>query len=446
MNLLKNAKYYLYILLACCVMACGDDKNNDGDGDYSNSPLSPDEHKAKLETIGKDFVAKIKAEDHKQVTESLYCLGDLMGDDSFNNCLPEYMQSEDDNWNEEYPMNPMALARVIKNNDINTLMALATSSYDDEYKVSDFNGVYTYTNGIWAKTSAATGKWELQYTDAEHGNAASILTMTYSDLKTYTKVNNTSVEVPGKMTLTLIVAGKKVLELNNDITLTADMYNATINCSLTLADNYIWNLTASAAPDKVSSTFKMTVKGEELINGSAEVTGTKLTDPDNIEDNGADVLNNGKCEMNIMNIRLAGNGDIKAIINGEDKIGNMDPWDSDYTEAADKKNAEALMVLYNDYMKIEGFYTKEKEKFADIKMGLYSDTFEIYAGYDEINNEPIHKEVTDWDIQPILVFGDKSEMEFDTFFTETRFSSLINSVETLINKYMDMLGEDHVNL
>lgn len=445
MNFLKNTKYYLYILLACCAMACSDDKNNDGDGDYSNSPLSPDEHKAKLETIGKDFVAKINAEDHKEVTESLYCLTNLMDDASFDNCLPESLRDEaPENGYEEDFYHPSTLLNVIKNNDINTLMALATANYDDEYKISDFNGIYTCTNGTWAKTSEATGKWELLYTDSETGKK-STLSMSYSDLKTYTKVNNTLVEVPGQMTLTLTVGNKKVLELKNDITLTADMYNATINCNLTLADNYVWNLTASATPDKVSSTFKMTVKGEELINGSAEVTGTRLTDPDNIEDNEADILNNGKCEMNIMNIRLAGNGDIKAIVSGEDKIGNIYPWDSDYTEAADKKNAEALMALYNDYMKIEGFYTKEKEKFVDIKMGLYSDTYNKFVSWDPETGSKFEP-IIDWDIQPILVFGDKSEMEFDTFFTESRFSSLISSVETLINKYMDMIGEDHVNL
>lgn len=443
MKFLKNTKYYFMVLLASCLMACEDDDKKGGNGpddtgDYTDSPLTPDQNKAKLENIGKEFVAKINAEDHKVVTTSLDELYNALDGSNFEDFLPEYLQDEED-----YPVNHpdfiTSLSQVIKHNDANAMMDMATQAFDDEYRVSDFQGIYTYnaTTREWTQTTVQN-QVEFRY-----GN--SVLTVVCKDIKEYTKVDQTLIEVPAITTLTLTVDGKTVLGMETKIALSGDMYSADIESTLTLADNYVWALTASAKSDKAAATFKMVVKGEELINGTAELGGTGLTDPDYIDKNGEDVFNTGKLDCQIMNVRLTGEGDIKAIINGEDKIGEEYPWDADYDEAKDKKNAEALRDLYNSYLKIQGFYVAEKQKFADLKNGLLSEDIRIYTGWDMENDQPIYKTVKNWDIQPILVFTDKSEMDFDSFFTEARFSSLISSVETLVNKYMDMIGEDHVD-
>lgn len=443
MNFLQNTKYYLYILLACCLIACSDDKNDkDGDdtGDYTESPLTPDENKAKLETIGKEFVSKINASDHETVVKSLNNLTDAINGSNFEELLPDNLQG-DEYFPPKDDMYPAQLLQVIKNNDANALMQLATKAVDDdEYRLSELEGIYTYDEKEHEWTfEAAENKVELRYTVK---GVASVFTADFSGMKDYTKVDGVIIEVPAKTEVSLTVAGTKVMSFVTNIELSNDMYSAKINSTLSLNDDYSWNITADVKSEKVTSTFKMTVKGEELINGSVEVNGTKMTDPDNIENNGEDILSNGKLDFTIMNIRLQGEGDIKAIMNGLDKIEDIDPWDDDFTEAASKANAEKEMKLYNDYMKIAGFYVKEKQKFVDIKMAIYSD--EDYGRWDEINHKPTMVNV--WDVQPILVFTDKSEVEFDTFFTETRFSSLISSVETLINKYTAMVGADKVEL
>ena len=76
-------------LLAICLIACSDDDDKkdgnglDDTGDYTDSPLTPDENKAKLENIGKDFVAKINADDHKVVTTSLNDLYNALDGSNF---------------------------------------------------------------------------------------------------------------------------------------------------------------------------------------------------------------------------------------------------------------------------------------------------------------------------------------------------------------------------
>lgn len=443
MNFLQNTKYYLYVLLACCLIACSDDKNDkDGDdtGDYTESPLTPDQNKAKLETIGKEFVAKINASDHETVVKSLNNLTDAIDGSNFEDLLPEYLQGDDFDY--VHPVNPIQLLQVIKNNDANALMQLATKAVDDdEYRVSDLEGIYTYDAKKHEWTiSEAKNKVELRYTVE---GVASVFTADFSGMKDYTKVDGVIVEVPAKTEVSLTVAGTKVMSFVTNIELSNDMYSAKINSTLSLNDDYSWNITADVKSEKITSTFKMTVKGEELINGSVEVNGTKMTDPDNIEKNEEDILNNGNFDFTIMNIRLQGKGNIKTILNGLDEIDDIDPWDSNFDEAASKANAEKEMNLYNnnDNMKIAGFYVHEKQKFVDVKMAIYSEEEEVWDFKDHQ-----YKMVNVWDVQPILVFTDKSEVEFDTFFTETRFSSLISSVETLINKYTAMVGADKVEL
>lgn len=423
MNLLRTIKHYFLALLVCCAVAC-DDENKSGGG---NSPLTPDEHKAKLENIGKDFVGKIKAADHEKVVKSLYNLVNILEENSWSGSPGPAEKAQ-------------LLAEAIENNDANTVMTLATKAFTNTYTVEDLweEGIYTYNpdKREWNKQEA-TDKIELRYTV---DNVESVLAMTYSGMKEYTKVSGTSVKIPAKSETILTIDKQKVLSFITDIDLSNDMYSANIKSVLTLNNDYIWELNAFAKPENATVTYKMSVKGEQLINGTAELTGTKLTDPDYIENNGEDILNTGKIDITLMGIRLAGNGDLKAIIDGVDKIDDMDPWSGNYSEAADKKNAEALMTLYNDYAKIEGFYVAENQKFADIKMGLYSD--ECHRWNPSTDKSEI---VLDWDVQPILIFSDKSEIEFDTFFTETRFSSLINAVETLMNQYLDMVEEDHID-
>lgn len=440
MNFLQNTKYYLYVLLACCLIACKDD-----DKGVTDSPLTPDEHKAKLETIGKEFIAKINASDHETVVKSLNNLTDAIDGSNLEDLFPvNEVPKTDSSSSDILPNFPQSLLQVIKNNDANALMQLATKAIDDdEYRISDFEGIYTYSesDNSWLRKDAQD-KVELHYTA---DGVASILSINCSGMKDYTKVGGVIVEVPAKTELTLTVKGVKVMNFVTNIELSNDMYSAKINSTLSLNDDYSWSIAADVKSEKVTSTFKMTVKGEELINGSVEVNGTKMTDPNNIEKNEEDILNNGKIDFTIMNIRLQGEGDIKAIMNGLDEIDDMDPWDENFDEAKDKANAEKEMKLYNEKMPIAGFYVKEKQKFVDVKMGIYSEDEKVYIGWDQVNGSQ-YKTVKDWDVQPILVFTDKSEMEFETFFTKSDFSSLIKSVETLINKYMDMVDAEHVKL
>lgn len=436
MKFLVRTKNLLCLMLLICSIACSSkddsDGNTDGFGDYQDSPLSPDEHKAKLESIGKDFVAKINAQDHETALTSLNGLVGLIDDSNFEDCLPDYSQDRNDN-----PVSPIlhSLKSVIEDNDIQALVKSVSDR--DEYKLSDFQGIYTYANGKWTKTSTTEKKMELTYSV---GGVSSVLTAAYSGvIKQYDKIEETVVDVPEKMDVTLKVNGKTELTFVSNIKLADDKKSVDINVSLTLSGDYVWTVNGSAKSDVATLEYKMTVKGEELMVAAVELTGTKLTDPDYIENNGEnadEILNTGKFNFKVMNLNLIGSGDISAAIRGIDAVNEKDG----------QKEALAEAKVYNDYIKIEGFYVEEKQKFADVKMDVGSEERERYTGYDQVNQRPIYEMYTDYYTTPVFMFTDGSKMEFESFFTESRFSSLISAVEKLINTYADMIGEDRVEL
>lgn len=434
MKFLVRTKNLLCLMLLICSIACSSkddsDGNTDGFGDYQDSPLSPDEHKVKLESIGKDFVAKINAQDHETALTSLNGLVGLIDDSSFEDCLPDYLQDRNDN-----PVSPILhlLKSVIEDNDIQALVKSVSDR--DEYKLSDFQRICTYANGKWTPTSTTENKMELIYSV---DGVSSVLTAAYSGvIKQYDKIEETVVDVPEKIDVTLKVNGKTELTFVSNIKLADDKKSVDINVSLTLPGDYVWAVNGSAKSDVATLEYKMTVKGEELIAAAAELTGTKLTDPDYIENNGENadkILNTGKFNFKVMNLNLIGSGDISAAIRGIDAVNEKDA----------QKEALAEAKVYNDYIKIEGFYVEEKQKFADVKMDVGSEERERYI-YRE-NQSPIIETYTDYYTTPVFLFTDGSKMEFESFFTESRFSSLISAVEKLINTYADMIGEDKVEL
>ena len=177
--------FYLLCMLVFAVgmAACSDD---DKGGDTPPpSPLTPDEHKTKLETVGKEFVAKFNAEDHRVAVEAIDYLVDILetsglfGDDDDEVDLPDPM-----------PENPMvqmlsSLRSVAKSNSLTGLTTLATEV--DRLSLADYAGVYTYNkvSEEWTKVEA-TGKIELQFNNGK----ACVLALTFEGGKDYTYENS----------------------------------------------------------------------------------------------------------------------------------------------------------------------------------------------------------------------------------------------------------------
>ena len=421
--------FYLLCMLVFAVgmVACSDD---DKGGDTPPpSPLTPDEHKTKLETVGKEFVAKFNAEDHRVAVEVIDYLVDILetsglfGDDEVE--LPVPLP-------DPTPKNPMAqmlsaLRSVAKNNSLTGLTTLATEV--DKLSLADYAGVYTYNkvSGEWTKVEA-TGKIELQFNNGK----ACVLALTFEGGKDYT-YENTAVNIPAKMTISLKVANVEHIGASVTTSLADNQKSADIAVKMTLNGGYAWELAVSAKSNAITEVYKMSKNDETLITSSAEVSGQNLTDPDALENSEAeDLLTDGKLSVNVMDVVVKGEGAIKSIIKGIDAI----------TESSDSKTgAQKEADIYNKYASMALYYSGGSEKVADVKMDIVKES-DYNVGYEEEVPKTGKKEQnvsTSYDyyyVAPFLIFAsDGSKYEMETYFSEANFGSLIQSIEALMDKY-----------
>lgn len=420
MKFFAKGVYLLCMLVfAVGVTACSDDDKG-GDNPPPPSPLTPDEHKAKLETVGKDFVAKFNAEDHRLAVEALDYLSSIIDRDDEDVALPE-----------PPPMGKMlaSLRSVAKDNNLNALVTLATDV--DEYSLAEYAGVYTYNEGTeeWEKEEA-TGKIELNFNNGK----VCVLAVTFGDGKDYT-YENTVVSIPAKVVVSLKVANAEQIGVVINTDLADNQKSANVTAKMTLNGGYVWELAVSAKSNEVTESFKMTKNGETLINSSAKVTGSNLTDPDALENQEAeDLLADGEFSCNIMDVVMSGKGNIKSIIKEVDAI----------TEPSDSKvGAQKEADIYNKYATMALYYSGGSEKVADVKMDICKevDDEDYVDGY-EPDKEKQRSSYEYYYAAPFLIFtSDGSKYDMETYFSEANFGSLIASVRTLANKYAAMIGE-----
>lgn len=433
MKFLAKGFYLLCMLVFAVGMAACSDDNKDGDTPPPPSPLTPDEHKAKLETVGKDFIAKFNAEDHRTAVETIDYLIDILEtsglfgeDDEDTPIVPDY--------------NPMvqmlsSLRSVAKSNSLNGLTNLAAEV--DKVSLADYAGVYTYneSNEEWDKVDA-TGKIELNFNNGK----VCVLALTFEGGKDYV-YENTAVNIPAKMTVSLKVDGSEQIGASVNTSLADNQKSADVAVKMTLNGGYAWDLTLNAKSNVITEVYKMSKNGETLINSSAEITGQNLTDPDALENSEAeDLLSEGELSVNIMDVVVKGQGDIKAIIKGVDAI----------TESSSSKTgAQKEADIYNKYASMALYYSGGSEKVADVKMDIVKDEDDNNVGYEPAPStgkmEQSVNGSTSYEYYyttPVLIFAsDGSKYDMETYFSEANFGSLIQSVKTLVNKYAAMVGE-----
>lgn len=421
---MKIINFFCFLVLMSCIAACSD-KEDDGGG-LGTSPLTPDQHKVKLETIGKDFVSKFNPNDHKTAIEAIDYLFDIIDAPGL---------SDDENENSYLPETMSAVRSVLMNNDINGLAALASEDLD-KVTLADYEGIYTYnqTIGEWTKADAK-GKIELQYNNGK----ACVISMTFEGNFDYTQVEGVVVSVPAKVNFSMKVAGVEQVTFAVQTNLAKDQKAATIAVEFVLIGGYKWNLNLDAKSTIITQTYGMSKDGQVLMASVAKLTGSDLTTIDKIENGEAsEMLGSAEFDFRVMDVALKGSGDVKSLIKALDAIPD---------KLEEKQKVQKEVDACNQFAKIELYYASEAQKVADVKMDVLQDG----KGYDYQYNPKTGKfewAVFDYyEAVPYLIFvSDGSKFEFDTYFSEASFGSLITSVETLINKYVDMVGGDPIEL
>lgn len=413
------------LLAAALFVGCGDDNKNGGN-EPEPSGLTPDQHKAKLENIGKEFVSCFHPEDSRAAIESLTTLLDLLdfGNDEPVN-PPSYLRSA-----------AASLLATVEGSNPSHLSALATRAATEFYSIEEALG----STGGELTYNTQTGEWEIEnndtrtvrahYTDAKH---TSVLKLVYSaESVVYNYRDEAEVEVPNQLEFTLEVDGSTQLAATIAPNLSADGRTIRPAVQLTLNGGYEFRVSADANPSYVTCTATFAKNERTISTAYAKVIVDGMTDPDNwiyteqwngYTDEYTDPgeyftthVKTGECSLQILTACMVAQGNIRAIIDGNDTIQDCDT----------KEGSEQEAALYNLNASAYLSYTDDNTKVADMVM-------QSYLAYQSTS-------YTEYDIEPVLVFGDGSRVSVDSFLGDAKFSSLVDTIDDLLQDYLNIIG------
>ncbi|NML20109.1 hypothetical protein HHL16_04445 [Pseudoflavitalea sp. G-6-1-2] len=366
------------------------------------------------------------------------------------------------------------------------------------YRLSKAFGIYKYNQStkLWDLTPSSD-KIEFQFPATKNGNTNNtILTVTYKNSgKSYvfnskyyrykydpntgnvdvTEVNlEETYELPSEVLAKMTIGGSEVLNLTSTYAYHDDKLPKSVNASLSLG-SYVAKFEVNNDNKLVATKFSFAKGAETLIALNANTNFSALSYDkvfNSKDDEIFDLFTSANTTFAVGNLTLGGQIDYKAMHselkaarakapvspNWETYFGSIKyPNRNDYSTVEAYENAireysvkwEAASKLYNaaydkyrsDNEKYEKDYytllanllnkngaavavnTKTKTKIASITFQLKDDVYQW-------GNTTVHE----YNIEPLLVFGDGSKVSFEVF-GDTGFEKLIDDIEALLEKF-----------
>ncbi len=429
---MKKIKYFAMLFFAAMVSAatvsCGDDGDSTSGGDNSgnggggsqqvDSVTTAAAQKAKLESVARELVGKVNAEEFDNIKEIVDGVRPSDGqeiEDWFEGCKDACLVGES-----------------------------GDSLYYNLYALSNFTGSFELQGNKWENLNAKVDYLQFKFKD-KAGNEC-VLKLTHSGKETtvhhesfdekdyeyrwygyysaYLKRRNVnSYVIPENINVTLTQGGKTVVSTDvhtslsvgsGDVDITRD--GAEVSVTTTVNDYKV--VLQKALYSKGTSvsvpSLVMTKGNEELISLTAQATGD-ISDLDN------PVSKTARFEVKVLGgkARVIGN-----LTDGQTLQRNLENADKNENNETEYKR-----------------YINNANTLIDVK--LYLDNSSKYGAY--LRLQPFEKNkgwgYKAWEYKPILVFGDGSSYTFEEYFDEVTFDNVINKVQNIIDDFVRMFGE-----
>lgn len=393
----------------------------------STSPLTPDEHKQKLENIAIEFVDEFNTEDFEALIGSLSYFEDLFEVDD------ELVEGPGDEYIDE-------TTRALKSFSVAGLINAVTRAseqfiFDINDEDFDFNGaVIDFTEESEEPSFEYNGnlgecvvKWE-----------NSVATFAWGETKgQYTYIDEEEdveyiVKIPAYINLSLKISGVEHLNINIEPNITD---NHTYAPKITIKLNGGYEIVCENIADnqKLSCAYSLSKNGKRLAGAVAAASIKDFTNPENwyneyyddyykeyITEIAPEIyfgknVTNGSIQIDILTLTLTAAGDFTGMY---DKIEELDSkyicWDDEgnYYEDQEKAYYNDLCELINNTVEFIALYNDTNEKIADIKVQPRRSV------YDEGD--------IDYEIDLVLVFPDGSKHVMQDYFTADSFEDLMN--------------------
>ncbi|HEX8378137.1 MAG TPA: hypothetical protein VF602_09975 [Pedobacter sp.] len=392
---------FFALVAAIAFTSCKKKSNDETETDpfklqYSN--LSTEQHKQKIEASGVEFVQKISSlpdEKFIDVLDFLQTLNPSVAGPSFSSVL--------------------AVNQAAKNKSLKGLFQATTSVEDNTAKLSELYGVYTWnaSTETWDE-SVSTSKLEFKFPSSpEKTTNDATLTMTYtkSNVVVESEDDGESVELPASVSSTLRVGSKDEMKLISSYEYKTDGTPTKVDINFMLGS---FSLITKVSNDVTNLTSEFSIlKGTEvLLSLKTSANGNLAVDNAKDAEEFDAVVKNANATFEIMNIKLAGQVDVKAIRDAEKAASTL-------PEAERNKKGE---TAWNTHSKLVAINKTDNTVIAKVQYKSISDEYCYYS----YNNAQVCE--TDYYLDPQLVFKDGSPMSIDEFF-EGSFGSLIDDLD-----------------
>lgn len=374
--------------------------------DLPYSTLAPEQHKQNLEAAGIDFVEKINTLPDEKFVDVLTFLADLSPSVSSTSSVSSVL----------------SIGKAASKKDIKGIFKATTSAATTENKISEVYGIYTWNKNTeeWDE-APSTSKLELRFPSSSL-SATNDATLTFSYVASPVKANldGDNIELPASATTSLKIAGttSDLLKMTSAYEYKADGTPTKATVDITLG-SFALHTSVNNTTKNLDSQFSLKKGTEVLLSLTTAAVGNMTVTNGNTVENFGDFLKNANATFEIMNIKLVGVVDVKAI---DDAI-NVNLSDS-------LENVNEALAL-NTHAKFVAMNKNDNTVIAKVVFVPISDPY-CYSYYNGTNW--VNECYNDYTLDPQLVFKDGSKQTFE-FFTEQGFTQLIDEMDAFGEKF-----------
>ena len=427
-------------------------EGGEGGDDLTDSQLTPYQHQANLKKTGEDLLKYFDPNDTRALVTSVTELGNAGG---FNFYLEgtraaKGQSLKSHNLIKQIFTSILGVAKFSPKSASRLSASLTFPEEDSSYDLEQHKGseyVFNFSTGTWKQNvgvhagNKMTAVW-----------GASVATLTWVDGANSWEGNisydyKAKLEgVPSKLNVEIAVNGNVefAAELNVSV---PNNFAIDTKTAITLNGGYVFSVVAKADRQSVEGSVTIAKNGTKIIDGGGKVYINDMTDSANwwkeYEDSWYDgyqwhyetwtdfnwaypvnQVKTGQAYATILNVGLRAQGDLRTILDEGAKI----------DDASTEQGATLLSNCINKNASAVLYYVDSKEKIANVEAEAIPYEEWIYSG----ETGESYK-VTYYDPAPVIVFADGSKWAVDEYFTEAAFGTLLDSAESLWDRYMDLM-------
>lgn len=285
-------------------------------------------------------------------------------------------------------------------------------------------GVYTWKDTAWTYTETGD-KIVFQFPSTSTGttNNASFTISNYKGVSTSNLLMDDYYgDYPESVMAELVIDGNKEMEYSFTAKYNSNGEPTSVTTSLTLSP-FKLSASASNSTTEIKADYSLNKGDKVLLAFGGQANGNFDSNNIDASEDAGDVVETSSAYFQILNIRFAGNGNVKAIEAGVNEDSPI----------------EDQVAAINEHYDLVVFYADSKQKIADTEFYVATHTREQEnCDYDENLNWVCNtQEVTEESADVRLIFADDTKADLETYTNEG-----FEDIQTKFEDFTDGLEED----